>query len=83
MSSPPEQPPVLYRRSTILFLIFVAAGVFTIPLIWQSPAFSRTEKTFWSIVAAAYTTLAVVLLVVFVVMMYRLSFGRVGRDVLS
>lgn len=76
MSSPPEPPPILYRRSTILFLIFVAAGALTIPLIWQSPAFGRGEKMFWSIVAASYTTLAFVLLFVVVVLMYRLTFGR-------
>ena len=76
MPPPPEKPPVLYRRGTIMFLIFVAAGALTIPIIWQSPVFSRAEKTFWSIVAAAYTALAVVLFIVIIVMMYRLTIGQ-------
>lgn len=79
MSSPPEQPPILYRRSTILFVIFFGVGVLTIPLIWQSPAFGRKEKMFWSVVAAAYTTLMVVLIIVFAVMMYELTVGRMGE----
>ncbi|GJM27338.1 MAG: hypothetical protein DHS20C16_37530 [Phycisphaerae bacterium] len=74
MSTPPEQTPVLYRRSTVLFLIFVAAGVLTIPIIWRSPAFGRTEKIFWSIVAAAYSAAVIILLIVILVMMYRLTF---------
>jgi membrane protein YdbS with pleckstrin-like domain len=78
VTPPPKKPPIIYRRSTILFLIFVAAGVLTIPLIWQSPAFSRPEKTFWSIVAAAYTTLAIVLFFVFLVMIYRNTMGQLG-----
>ena len=73
MGTPPEQIPILYRRSTILFLIFVAAGLLAIPIIWRSPAFSRTEKTFWSIIAATYSTIAIILFVVVLVMIFRLS----------
>jgi len=78
VAPPPKQPPILYRRSTILIVIFFGAGALTIPLIWQSPAFSRAEKTFWSIVAVAYTTLMFVLIVVFAMMMYRNTMGQLG-----
>lgn len=81
MSTEPEQTPILYRRSTVLFLIFVAAGALTIPIIWRSPEFSRAEKTFWIVVATAYTTLAVVLLIVFAVMMYQNTVGRLNMDI--
>ncbi len=74
MTPPPEQTPVLYRRSTVLFLIFVAAGVLTIPIIWRSPAFGRNEKIFWSIVAATYTAAVIVLFFVALAIMYRLTF---------
>lgn len=48
---------ILDSKVAVLGLLFLAMAALGLPLLWKSPAFSRTEKTIWSLVVLIYTAL--------------------------
>jgi len=66
----PASTPVLLRRTTVIVLILFVSGALTIPLVIQSPAFSRVEKWCWSIFAALYTGAMLFILFAFTLWAY-------------
>ena len=56
--SAPQLPPKWYYRPLpMLFLLFVVLGPLGLPLLWKSPAFSRSMKIVLTIAVVVYTAL--------------------------
>ena len=54
--APPES------RGTILWMLLVVMGVLAVPMLWQSPHFSRPTKVVLAVLAAFQTIVALVIL---------------------
>jgi len=55
--APPPSPRWYYRPWALVFLLFVVLGPFGLPLLWKSPAVSRTTKIVLTIAVVVYTAL--------------------------
>jgi len=55
--APPLSPRWYYRPWPLLFLLFVVLGPFGLPLLWKSPAVSRTTKIVLTIAVIVYTAM--------------------------
>jgi hypothetical protein len=65
----------LQSRLAVLFIIFVAAGAFGIPLLWVNKRFSQGERVFWSIVAVLYSIGVLVLGAVILMWIWNQTIG--------
>lgn len=52
---PPLRSGILQSKLVVLATLFVAAGLFGIPLLWINKRFSTAERIFWSVVVTLYT----------------------------
>ena len=53
-------PPRWYQgRAPVVVLLFFVLGVFGLPLLWKSPAFSRNMKIALSVAVVAYTAVLI------------------------
>jgi len=55
--APPLSPRWYYRPWALVFLLFVVLGPFGLPLLWRSPAVSRTTKIVLTIAVVVYSAL--------------------------
>lgn len=46
-------------KRTVLLILFTVTGSLGLPLLFWSPAFSRSSKAFWAIVVTVYTVLLI------------------------
>ncbi len=46
--------PVYQSRVGVLFLLFLGIGPFALPLLWKSPAFTRPQKAFVTVLNLAF-----------------------------
>lgn len=51
--------PKTLGRGLTLGLLFGVLAVFGLPLLWMSPAFTRSEKWFWTLAVCLYTLILV------------------------
>ncbi|MDZ4849809.1 MAG: hypothetical protein SGI77_10970 [Pirellulaceae bacterium] len=63
-----EKPWHQIARSPALVLgiLFLVTGSLGLPLLWYSPAFSKSSKCFWSIVVTIYTLLLIAITIAIV-----------------
>ncbi len=50
---------ILANRWAILSLLFFVTAALGLPLLWISPAFTRSEKWLWSVVITVYTIILI------------------------
>lgn len=50
---------VIRSRAIVLGILFLVTGFLGLPLLWASPAFSKSGKWFWSVVVTIYTLLLI------------------------
>ena len=46
------QPPDFYYRKTYVVSLLLLVGPFALPLLWQSPYFSRTARWTWTVIVS-------------------------------
>jgi hypothetical protein len=68
-------PAIIDQRWFVFVAIFLVMMFLGLPLLWRSPAFSRTEKVIWTIVTLVYS--AVVIWIFVLVMMW--SWGNISK----
>jgi heme/copper-type cytochrome/quinol oxidase subunit 4 len=54
-----EFQELVSSRPYVLIILFAVTGVLGLPLLFMSPAFSRSGKVFWAIVVTVYTALLI------------------------
>jgi uncharacterized membrane protein SirB2 len=70
----PEKPhiPWTLTKAGVLIMLFVVMGPFGLPFLYKSPAFTKGQKVFWTAMVVLYTAIAIAIIVIAVLYLWRL-----------
>jgi hypothetical protein len=62
----------ILSKAGVLVMLFLVLGPFGLPFLYKSPAFTKGQKVFWTVMALLYTVIGIALIVVLAIYIWRL-----------